>query len=61
MSFFLWRNYVALLECSDFGKFLDVADRAVRLGIDHLTGEKDFFHEPFKVLAVLCAHKVIGV
>lgn len=37
----------------DFGKFVDVADGAVMVGIDHLTGRQDFLDELFKVLSVL--------
>lgn len=50
-----------ILRPLEFRKFVDIADGAVVVGVDHLTGGKDFFDELLKVLAVLCAHKVIGV
>lgn len=46
---------------SYFGKFVDVADGAVMVGIDYLTRGKDFFDEFFKVLAVFRADKIIRI
>ena len=50
-----------ILRPLEFRKFIDIADGAVVVGVDHLTGGKDFFDEFLKVLAVLCAYFLLSI
>ena len=43
------------------GKFVDVADGSVVVGVDHLTAGEDFFDKLFVVSAVLHPHKIVCV